>query len=101
MAAKSSAGRSIFLGTFIHSKSLEELEFLHDTAVFVDEKGTIVAIEQGCDEIKAEEAVFPKLGWTKGEATVKVAKAGHFFFPGFIGASFHFLSHKLSLTVEY
>ena len=86
MAAKSSAGRSVFLGTFIHSKSLEELEFLHDTAVFVDEKGTIVAVEQGCGQREAEGVVFPKLGWTEDEVTVKLAKPGQFFFPGFIGA---------------
>ena len=78
--------RSLFLGSFIHSKSLEELEYLHDTAVCVDEKGVIVAIEPGYDQVKAEEVLFSKLGWTKSDVTVKVAKPGQFFFPGFIGA---------------
>lgn len=81
------AVRLLFLGSFIHSKSLEELEFSHDTAICVDEKGVIVAIESGFDQNKAEEVLFPKLGWTKGEVAVKVAKPGQFFFPGFIGPS--------------
>jgi hypothetical protein len=80
--------RWLFLGSFIHSKNLEELEFLHDTAICVDEKGVIVAIEPGCEQTKAEESLLPKLGWTKGEVTIKVAKPGQFFFPGFIGSSF-------------
>ena len=79
------AVRSLFLGSFIHCKSLEELEFLHDTAICVDEKGLIVAIKSGFDQSKAEEVLLPKLGWTKAEVTVKVAKPGQFFFPGFIG----------------
>ena len=79
------AGKSLFLGSFIHSKSLDELEFLHETAVFVDDKGVIVAIEKGCDQKKAEETLFPKLGWTVGEVSFRIAKPGQFFFPGFIG----------------
>ena len=85
--------RSLFLGSFIHSQSLEELEFLHDTAVCVDENGIIVMIESKCDQNKAEEVLFPKLGWTKGEVTVKAARPGQFFFPGFIGPSSTYSSH--------
>ena len=85
--ASHTTGRSLFLGRFVHSKSLEELEFLHQTAVCVDEKGSIVAIEPGCDQSKAESVLFPKLGWTKGDVIVKAAKPGQFFFPGFIGVS--------------
>lgn len=90
MVAKSIAGRSVFLGTFVHSKSLEELEFLHDTAVFVDEKGTIVAIEQleQGSYPGTEAGFFSKLGWMKDPVTVITAKPGQFFFPGFIGLSF-------------
>jgi hypothetical protein len=86
-------GKTLFLGSFIHSKSLDELEYLHDAAVFVDEKGTIVAIEQACDQKKAEETVFPKLGWESGDVSVRAAKEGEFFFPGFIGL-FPFSSFK-------
>lgn len=78
-------GKSLFLGSFIHSKSLDELEYLHDSAVCVNEHGVIVAIEKGCDLKKAEEPLFSKLGWSAGDVTVKIAKPGQFFFPGFIG----------------
>jgi guanine deaminase len=78
-------GKSLFLGSFIHSKSLDELEYLHDSAVCVDENGVIVALEKGYDLKEAEETLFPKLGWSTGDVTVKTAKPGQFFFPGFIG----------------
>ena len=81
-----STGKSLFLGSFIHSKSLDELEYLHDSAVCVDEKGTIVAIETGYDLTKAEKMLFPKFGWSAEDVTIKTAKAGQFFFPGFIGS---------------
>lgn len=77
--------KSLFLGSFIHSKSLDELEYFHDTAVAVDDKGLIVAIEKDYDQKKAEETLFPKLGWAAAEVTIKSAKPGQFFFPGFIG----------------
>jgi guanine deaminase len=77
--------KSLYLGSFIHSNSLDVLEYLHDAAVFVDEKGVIVAIERACDLKKAEEAIYPRLNWSSSEATVRTAKPGQFFFPGFIG----------------
>lgn len=77
------------MGSFIHSKNLDELEYLHDTAVCVDEKGVIVAIEKDCNEKKAEENLFPKLGWSKQDVIIKIAKEHQFFFPGFIGSSFY------------
>jgi guanine deaminase len=94
-------GKSIFLGNFIHSKSLDELEYLHDTAVFVDEKGVIVAIENECNQKKAEETIFPQLGWTTGDISVKVAKAHQFFFPGFIGLLVHRSSRAMLTVFRY
>jgi guanine deaminase len=81
--------KCLFLGSFVQSKSLEVLEFLHDAAVFVDEKGVIVALEEGCDQKKAEETILPKLGWSIGEVSVKAAEPGQFFFPGFIDTHIH------------
>lgn len=78
--------KSLFLGSFIYSKSLDELKYFHDTAIFVDDKGTIVAIEEKCDQGKAEEVIFAKLNWKKTEdVPIHVTKPGQFFFPGFIG----------------
>lgn len=90
--------RSLLLGSFVHSKSLTELEFLHDSAIAVDEKGVIVALEQRCDQKKAEETLLPKLGWSIGEVTVRIARPGQFFFPGFIGP-FLPLFFRIWLTV--
>ena len=89
-------GKSLFLGSFIHSKTLDKLEYLHDSAVCVDENGIIVAVEKDCDLKKAEEILFSKLGWSTRNVTVKTAKPGQFFFPGFIGklsSSFSFLDY--------
>jgi guanine deaminase len=80
-------GKTLYQGRFIHSKSLDELEYLDNTALLVNEKGVIVAISKDCDQKKAEADIFPKLGWTPGEVSVRIAKPGQFFFPGFIGMS--------------
>ena len=85
MAAKT---RKLFLGSFVHSKALDKLEYLHNAAVCVDESGIIVAVEQECDEAKAKETVLPRLGWGEADVEVIKAKDGQFFFPGFIGECF-------------
>ena len=77
--------RSLFLGTLVHSKTLDQLEYLQGAAVCVDERGIIVAIQEGCDQRTAEQSLYPKLGWSRGDVTVRTAKEGEFFFPGFIG----------------
>jgi len=84
-SSSSSSSNQLFLGTFIHSKSLEALEYLHDTAVFVDAAGTIVAVEQACDRNKAETEVMPRLGWAVDSVKVHECEKNQFFFPGFIG----------------
>jgi guanine deaminase len=75
----------LFLGLFVHSKALDELEYLHNTAVCVDKSGTIVAVERECDEARARETLFPRLGWEPNEVDVVCTREGQFFFPGFIG----------------
>lgn len=79
------AKKTLFFGTFIHSKSLDELEQLKDCAVFVDDDGVIAAIEPNCSQRRAEEEIFSKLGWSRGDFNVLIANADQFFFPGFIG----------------
>jgi guanine deaminase len=72
--------KTVYQGTFIHSKSLKELQILHDTAAFVDEKGKIVAIAGGAIDKQLSE-----LGWSPEEVEVKSCEKEQFFFPGFIG----------------
>ncbi|KAK0629609.1 hypothetical protein B0T17DRAFT_589337 [Bombardia bombarda] len=79
----------LFVGSFIYSKNLDELEYLHGAAICVDKEGKIVAVERDCDEQTAIETVFPGLGWSADEVVVSVTKDGQFFFPGFIDTHLH------------
>ncbi|KAK8051831.1 hypothetical protein PG993_003216 [Apiospora rasikravindrae] len=80
----------LFVGTFVHSKSLNQLDYLHDAAVAVDTSGKIVAIEPQCgDQGKAVEMMCSKLGWEAAEVQVRTCKEGQFFFPGFIDTHIH------------
>ncbi|KAI1173890.1 guanine deaminase [Nemania sp. FL0916] len=80
----------VFLGTFVHSKSLGELEYLHNAAVCVDASGKIVAIEPNCNQQKAVETLYAGLGWTLDDVSVTVARdSRQFFFPGFIDTHIH------------
>ncbi|KAI0879430.1 guanine deaminase [Hypoxylon argillaceum] len=84
------AKNQVFIGTFIHSKSLGELEYLHNAAVCVDASGKIVAIEPNCNQQKAVETVYAKLGWGLDNVAVTVARdANQFYFPGFIDTHVH------------
>ncbi|KAM0273961.1 hypothetical protein ACHAQH_008081 [Verticillium albo-atrum] len=83
------ASHKLFLGTFIHSKSRESLEYLHKTAVCVDRYGAIAAIEPDCDLNRARTELFPRLEWDESLVTVTTASPGQFFFPGFIDTHVH------------
>ncbi|GAP85986.1 putative guanine deaminase [Rosellinia necatrix] len=79
----------VFLGTFVHSKTLGELEYLHNTAICVDASGKITAVEANCDQQKALETLYAKLGWSPDDLAITVARDGQFFFPGFIDTHVH------------
>jgi hypothetical protein len=85
VAGSAAPAHQIFLGTFVHSRSREELAYLHNTAVLVDSSGTIVAVEEDCDKTKAKQVATQRLGWQLSGVTIISAKEGQFFFPGFIG----------------
>jgi guanine deaminase len=82
-------GKAVYLGTFIHSLSLDKLEFLHDAAVFVDELGSIVTVEKDIKDEGAARELFSKLGWAEEGTAIsfRACKGEQFFFPGFIGIS--------------
>jgi guanine deaminase len=75
----------VFLGSFIHSAKLDTLTYLHDSAAFVDSRGTIVRVETPCDRTAAEENVLRELGWRKEDVAFHACRTGQFYFPGFIG----------------
>ncbi|KAF7546586.1 hypothetical protein G7Z17_g8333 [Cylindrodendrum hubeiense] len=82
--------KQIFLGTFISSKSRQELQYLHDAAVCVDSHGKIVKVDVDCTSAELiDDRLLNKLGWEKSEVDVHVAKPGQFFFPGFIDSHVH------------
>lgn len=79
---------TLYLGTFIHSKTLTELEYLHATAIAVDTTGTIVAIEPITQDVTT--ALPLRLGWPTPPTIIHANQDGsQFFFPGFIDTHLH------------
>ncbi|KAG6191039.1 hypothetical protein E4U27_005033 [Claviceps purpurea] len=83
----------ILLGTFIHSKSRRQLEYLHHAAVAVDGQGMICAVVQSREGVEdPREEVLKVMGWTdkeEEEVDVVQCREGEFFFPGFIDTHVH------------
>lgn len=86
----------LFLGTFIYSKSRDVLNYLHNTAVFVEGvTGRIVAIERDCDRTRTVDEVLVHLGWSAAETkildttTPDASGDVKFFFPGFVDTHIH------------
>lgn len=74
--------RTLYVGPFVHSESLQDLEICQEGIIGVDEHGKIAFIERA--EIDAA-AAAEKHGWSSYEI-VRIRDNG-FFFPGFIGMS--------------
>lgn len=77
MTSSPSLQKTIYVGAFVHSKTLQELEHCQNGAIGVDEKGVIAFVEQETED------VLSKPGWESAKI-VKIPGSG-FFFPGFIG----------------
>lgn len=79
--------RQVYVGSFVHSKTEQELETLHNAALAVDEQGKIKAITKG-DTVKAAlDSLLQETGWSSEDVEVTQTEEGQFFFPGFIGKS--------------
>ncbi|KAI8623876.1 guanine deaminase [Xylariaceae sp. FL1651] len=90
MTLSKQSKNQVFFGTFIHSKKLGELEYLHNAAICVDASGKIVAVEPKCNQQKAVETLYTKLGWGLDDVAITVARDGRqFYFPGFIDTHIH------------
>ncbi|KAH6616399.1 guanine deaminase [Boeremia exigua] len=87
MAASASVSRTIYIGPFVHSKSLTELEICENGAIGVDENGVIAFVEKELDL----EAVQSKHSW-QDAASVRLS-GNSFFFPGFIDTHTHAPQH--------
>ncbi|TGO86543.1 hypothetical protein BPOR_0294g00050 [Botrytis porri] len=102
---KSPIKRQVFHGTFVHCKTLTDLEILHDTYVFVDEHGVIVKIlsGDGTGDARDLREDVRELGWDTDVNDereifeyVNSSEDQHgqhgeerFFFPGFIDTHIH------------
>ncbi|KAI9757783.1 MAG: hypothetical protein M4579_003319 [Chaenotheca gracillima] len=86
---------TIYHGTFIHSRSLQDIEILHDAAVGVDSDGKIDFILK---DVPSSAAALKAVGARDGWAGAKVVRTdkNQFFFPGFIDTHIHASQHPNS-----
>ncbi|KAF2797389.1 guanine deaminase [Melanomma pulvis-pyrius CBS 109.77] len=88
MAASTPIPPTIYLGTFVHSKSLSELEICDQGAIGVDSAGVIKFVER--DVVRVEDVKAKHWEWKDAEV-VRVEDG--FFFPGFIDTHTHASQH--------
>ncbi|KAJ4378152.1 hypothetical protein N0V83_000985 [Neocucurbitaria cava] len=90
MAASAPVPKTIYVGPFVHSRSLTEIEIEEKGAIGVDEKGIIRFVERslsnGVEELKKQ-----KEEWE--DARVVNIEGNGFFFPGFIDTHTHAPQH--------
>ncbi|KAI9769964.1 MAG: hypothetical protein M1840_003674 [Geoglossum simile] len=76
--------RNIYFGTFIHSKTLRELDIFENGAIGVDEHGKIAFVKRAVENVGSVIAAY---GWE--DAQVVQTSGCQFFFPGFIDTHIH------------
>ncbi|KAK5661254.1 hypothetical protein OQA88_11148 [Cercophora sp. LCS_1] len=78
----------LFIGSSIHSKSLGELEYRHNTAIAVDTQGKIVAI---LPDTTDPTSALQTLEWSASDVEIVTTapNGAQFFFPGFIDTHLH------------
>lgn len=71
--------RRVLYGTAVHSKSLDEIEYLKRALVCIDESGVIAHIERDVEEETVLERIMA-LGYS--EAPLTKLEKGEFLLPG-------------------
>lgn len=89
MAASAPISKTIYLGTFVHSKSLTELEISSNAAIGVNENGIITFIEKNISDVPPIPAQYPDYQ----NASITKIPGNGFFFPGFIDTHVHAPQH--------
>ena len=86
MAFNKPLKQTIYIGTFIHSLTLDTIEVVQFGIIGVDEKGVIAFVEKDCTIVEWKEIVKSRHGWEEWE-TVKIGDGTSttFLFPGFVG----------------
>lgn len=77
-----------FHGTVIHSRSLNELEILHDCFVLVDKAGKIQALQADVQPDKIN-SIVTEYGYAPDVFPVKHLRRGEFLCPGFVDTHNH------------
>jgi guanine deaminase len=89
MATRTPLRRTVYIGTFLHSASLGDIEVSERTAIGVDEEGIITFIEKNLTDEQTILRCIEGNGWDAGEYDLVQAPEGdgviRFWFPGFIG----------------
>ncbi|MCJ1281415.1 hypothetical protein MMC26_000734 [Xylographa opegraphella] len=90
MVSETLLKRTIYIGTFIHSLTLDAVEVVESGSIGVDEKGVIAFIEKDCAIAELAEVVKGRHGWKEWEV-VKVGDGTSttFLFPGFVDTHIH------------
>lgn len=89
MAASATMSKTIYLGAFVHSTSLTELEICENAAIGVDENGIIAFVEKTVQDINSITSKYSN--WDS--ASIVQIQGNGFFFPGFIDTHVHAPQH--------
>ncbi|MCJ1243363.1 hypothetical protein MMC30_000560 [Trapelia coarctata] len=87
--SKQSPQRKVYVGTFIHSVSLANLEILENAAIGIEENGIIAFVEKDMKELGLAEVVGQKYGWKEPHIVKGDGRSMSFFFPGFVDTHIH------------
>lgn len=85
LAPKPRSRKTLYYGTFIHSRTITSLDIITQGAIGVDDSGKIVFVER---DVESLSGVFSKFPEWKGVRIVRTPEGG-FFFPGFIDTHIH------------
>ncbi|KAI9802962.1 MAG: hypothetical protein M1825_002194 [Sarcosagium campestre] len=80
------AQRAVYIGRFIHSKNIQELDIFENRIIGVDEHGKIGFI--GGDQSQLDK-LLRQHGWDRATVQLVETKDSQFFFPGFIDTHIH------------
>ncbi|EON67788.1 guanine deaminase [Coniosporium apollinis CBS 100218] len=87
MAAAQKIKRTVYVGPFVHSQSLQKLDICPTGAIGVDENGKIAFVERDVKDVGDVIPVTQKYGWQNSQI-VRIKDNG-FLFPGFIDTHIH------------
>lgn len=91
MAASVPISKTLYVGPFIHSTSLADLEICENGLIGVDEHGIISFVERGVSPSDIPNILTQKSGWE--DPRIISIKGNGFFFPGFIDTHTHAPQH--------